>query len=88
VQPAWLLEDWRDFIKSFIRATTAGRLRHPTPAEVRAARGTLTQTTAARLVHTTDRVWRQWEAGDARMHPAFFELFEIKKQLNTGVSKQ
>jgi DNA-binding transcriptional regulator YiaG len=49
----------------------------PTPAEIRAAREALglTQTDAAALVHTTCRVWQQWEAGDRRMHPAFFELF-------------
>ena len=49
----------------------------PTPADIRTAREAvgLTQTDAAMLVHTTCRVWQQWEAGDRRMHPAFFELF-------------
>lgn len=50
----------------------------PTPKQVRAARGELTQTAAGKLVHTTCRVWQQWEAGDREMHPAFFELFQIK----------
>ena len=51
--------------------------RNPTPVEIRRARDRagLTQTKAAALVYTTDRVWRQWEAGDRRMHPAFWELF-------------
>lgn len=52
----------------------------PTPAEIRAMRDTagLTQTAAADLIYTTCRVWQQWEAGDRRMHPAFFELFRLK----------
>jgi len=54
--------------------------RNPTPEEIRAARETagLSQTAAGALVHTTCRTWQQWEAGDRRMHPAFFELFSIK----------
>lgn len=35
---------------------------------------------SATLVHTTCRVWQQWEAGDRRMHPAFWELFRIKSR--------
>lgn len=52
----------------------------PSPAEVRAAREAagLTQTAAAALLHTTCRTWQQWEAGDRKMHPAFWELFRIK----------
>lgn len=38
----------------------------------------LSQTAAAALVHSSCRSWQQWEAGDRRMHPAFFELFRIK----------
>lgn len=55
--------------------------RNPTPAEVRAAREAagLSQTVAADLVHTTCRTWQQWEAGDRRMHPAFWELFNLKR---------
>jgi putative transcriptional regulator len=57
-----------------------GLASSPDPAEVLAARTAagLTQTEAADLVHTTLRSWQQWEAGDRRMHPAFFELFTIK----------
>ena len=52
----------------------------PTPEVVRDARSRagLTQTQAAALLHTTCRVWQQWEAGDRSMHPAFWELFCIK----------
>ncbi len=55
--------------------------RNPTPAEIRAAREDvgLSQTEAAALLHTTCRTWQQWEAGDRRMHPAFWELFVIKR---------
>jgi len=56
--------------------------RNPTPAEVRAARDAagLTQTAAAALLYASCRVWQTWEAGDRRMHPAFFELFTLKIQ--------
>lgn len=52
----------------------------PTPEEIRAAReaAKLSQTAAGTLVHTTCRTWQQWEAGDRKMHPAFWELFRIK----------
>ncbi len=51
--------------------------RNPAPDEIRVARmaAGLTQTEAAAHLCTTDRVWRQWEAGDRRMHPAFWALF-------------
>lgn len=54
--------------------------RNPSPEEIRQARtaGGLTQTMAGELVHTSCRVWQQWEAGDRRMHPAFWDLFKIK----------
>lgn len=54
--------------------------RNPKPSDIRAARDAakLTQTQAADLVHTTVRVWQQWEAGDRAMHPAFWELFRSK----------
>lgn len=52
----------------------------PSQSAIRAARESagLSQTAAAALVHTTCRTWQQWEAGDRRMHPAFWELFRIK----------
>ncbi len=54
--------------------------RFPPPEEVKAVRelAQLTQTEAGNLVHTTCRAWQQWEAGDRRMHPAFWELFKYK----------
>lgn len=57
-----------------------GPAANPVPAEIRAARESagLTQTAAGALLHTTCRTWQQWEAGDRRMHPAFWELFRIK----------
>jgi len=57
-----------------------GPSSNPTPAEIRAARESaeLSQTAAGALVHTTVRTWQQWEAGDRRMHPAFWELFRLK----------
>ena len=55
----------------------------PTPQAIIAARhsANLTQTEAAAVVHTTCRVWQRWEAGDREMHPAFWELFQIKCHL-------
>lgn len=54
--------------------------RNPAANEIRAAReaASLSQAAAGELVHTTCRVWQQWEAGDRRMHPAFWELFLLK----------
>lgn len=57
-----------------------GPAANPTPEAIRTAREAagLSQTAAGALVHTTVRTWQQWEAGDRRMHPAFWELFRIK----------
>ncbi len=73
-----------------VAATRSPVPRNPDPAEVRAAREairahfglgiTAAQTWCAAQVHTTCRVWQQWEAGDRRMHPAFWELFRIKSR--------
>jgi DNA-binding transcriptional regulator YiaG len=51
--------------------------RTPRPAEILAARAaaSLTQTEAAKLVHSALISWQQWEAGTRRMHPATWELF-------------
>ena len=53
----------------------------PTPAEVKQARGNLTQAKAAALIHTDGRRWRSYESGESRMHPAMWELFLIKSSL-------
>lgn len=52
----------------------------PAPAAIRSARlaAGLTQTQAAALVHVTCRAWQQWEAGDRRMSPALWELWQRK----------
>ena len=47
------------------------------PGAAREAAG-LSQTAAAALIHCTLRGWQEWEAGNRRMHPAFWELFRIK----------
>jgi len=55
-------------------------LNNPIPAEIRQARekAGLTQPAAADLLHVTPRAWKMWEAGDRKMHPAFWELLTIK----------
>lgn len=62
------------------RASSVSLSHNPSPDEVKATRelAGLTQTQAGGLVHTTCRAWQQWEAGDRRMHPAFWELFRRK----------
>jgi DNA-binding XRE family transcriptional regulator len=62
------------------RASSVSLSRNPSPDEVKATRewAGLTQTEAGEMVHTTCRAWQQWEAGDRRMHPAFWELFRRK----------
>lgn len=63
---------------------------HPAPATIRAARAAagLTQSAAAALLHTTCRTWQQWEAGDRKMHPAFWELFGLKALTATWVRRK
>lgn len=50
----------------------------PTPAEIREYRGTMIQKEAAKLIFTTERVWRKYESGESRMHPASWELLQYK----------
>lgn len=54
--------------------------RNPTPEEVREFRRSHDLSTAdcAALLHTVARVWAQWESGERRMHPAFWELVHLK----------
>ena len=54
--------------------------RNPSAAEIAAAREAagLTQQAAAALLHTSLRAWQQWEYGERKMHPAFWELFALK----------
>lgn len=62
---------------------------NPLPKEILDARKSLgiTQTRAAAMVHTTCRVWQQWESGKRKMHPAFWELFTVKALLNARTDK-
>ncbi len=62
------------------RGRAASAARNPTPEEVRAVREAcgLSQTEAAAVIHCTLRGWQEWEAGNRRMHPAFWELFRLK----------
>ena len=62
------------------RSRAASAARNPTPDEIVGERfnARLTQTEAARLIHSTLRTWQDWEAGKARMHPGLWELFIIK----------
>lgn len=39
---------------------------------------TAAQDYCAALLHTSRRAWQQWETGDRSMHPAFWELTQIK----------
>ena len=38
----------------------------------------ITQTEAAKLLHTKIRSWQYWESGEYTIHPAFLELLLIK----------
>ncbi|MDR5791754.1 XRE family transcriptional regulator [Caballeronia sp. LP003] len=55
----------------------------PDPEAVRERRKAvgLSQAAAAHIVHSGLRTWQQWEAGARRMHPAFWELFQIKTEV-------
>lgn len=52
----------------------------PPPEAIRAGREAagLSQTAAGEVIYSSLRAWQQWEAGDRRMHPALWELFQIK----------
>lgn len=55
-------------------------MTNPNPNEIKEARQAagLTQTQAAKLVHVVLSSWQRWEAGERKMHPAYWELFLIK----------
>jgi len=52
----------------------------PDPEEVRAARVAKnhSQTEAAAVIYKARGTWAQWESGERKMDPAFFELYLIK----------
>jgi putative transcriptional regulator len=59
-------------------------MKSPTPEQIKKARldAGLTQAQAAALVYSELRAWQYWEKGDRSMHPAFWELFNIKISMN------
>jgi len=61
-------------------------MNNPDPKSIITARKAagLTQTQAAKLVHAACRSWQQWEAGDRKMHPAFYHLFLIRATAGPG----
>lgn len=44
---------------------------------------TAAQDKCAYMLHTSRRAWQQWEKGDRNMHPAFWELINIKCAMHT-----
>lgn len=62
--------------------------KNPQPADIIAARSlvqerdglgiTAAQDKCAEMLHTSRRAFQQWESGDRKMHPAFWELLNIK----------
>jgi putative transcriptional regulator len=52
----------------------------PKPEEIRAERLRLglSQTEAGAVIYASLRAWQEWEAGNRRMHPAFWALFLAK----------
>lgn len=69
----------------------------PTPSAIKSSREniqtrehigiTAAQDWCAAQLHTTRRAWQQWESGDRRMHPAFWELFRIKSGFQSHFGK-
>jgi len=63
-------------------------MSQPTPAQVIALREsiqsreglgiTAAQDYCAAMLYTSRRAWQQWERGERKMHPAFWELARIK----------
>jgi DNA (cytosine-5)-methyltransferase 1 len=64
------------------------RSRNPTKEEIRAARDALgmTQSEAAYVIHSSLIAWQKWEAGDRRMHAAFWDLFRRKTGVKVPVA--
>jgi DNA-binding transcriptional regulator YiaG len=58
----------------------ASACSNPPPAQIKAAREKfhLSRNDAADLVLSSVRSWEKWENGERRMHPAIWELFNIK----------
>lgn len=66
-------------------------MKIPSPEQVKALREiiqardslgiTAAQDSCATMLHTSRRAWQQWERGDRKMHPAFWELAKIKSKV-------
>ena len=62
-----------------LAAPKRGRpIEQPSPEQIKDARGALTQTEAAALVHVKLRTWQGWEGGESRMPLGLWELLLIK----------
>ena len=59
-------------------------MNYPTPEKIKKSRldAGLTQSQAAALIYSALRTWQHWEEGDRSMHPALYELFTIKANIN------
>jgi DNA-binding transcriptional regulator YiaG len=55
-------------------------MNSPSTEQIKLARkqAGLTQTKAAELIYSNRRTWQDWEYGITPMHPAIWELFQIK----------
>jgi len=53
----------------------------PTADEIIEARGHLSQSKAASLIYTTQARWSNYETGRSRMHPSYWELFNLKREM-------
>lgn len=70
------------------RSRAGGPARNPAPEDVRAVREMMqtrracgiiaAQDWCAEALHTSRRAFQQWETGERRMHPAFWELLMLK----------
>lgn len=62
-------------------------MKAPTPTVIRKARVSrgLTHEQAAGVIYFGYRAWMQWEGGTRTMHPALWELWNLK--INQGESK-
>lgn len=61
-------------------------MKTPEPEEIKATRlnAGLTQTQSAKMIYITMRAWQRFEAGDRKMHPAFWDLFNLKINKTKG----
>ena len=52
----------------------------PAPSRIKRERehSGMTPKQAGDLVHVSAEMWKKWETGATRMHPAFWELYRIK----------